>query len=293
MKLFLIIPVFNRKDTLINCLTLLRNQTFTDFTTIVVDDGSSDGTSRVLKSDFPEVKIVAGDGSWWWSKSINEGIKLANELGAEGIITMNDDTFFENDYLEHLVTAINQNPKAIIGTLLLTKDNNPKIFYSGIYKINWLISKSYKYYQIFEPFDPSMTGLHKSVLLTGTGMYVPMEVFNRIGYFDNINFPQNLGDFDFILRAGKAGFETLISWDARNYSIIDKTGAGASFVKQSFWKFLKAFFKPRSRTNLAISFKYYWRHCPKILLPISFSIDKVRVIWAYFRNQRHYKTNKV
>ena len=86
MKLFLIIPVFNRKDTLINCLTLLRNQTFTDFTTIVVDDGSSDGTSGVLKSDFPEVKIVAGDGSWWWSKSINEGIKLRSKASPTNLI---------------------------------------------------------------------------------------------------------------------------------------------------------------------------------------------------------------
>ena len=51
MKLSVIIPTHNRADILKTCLEKLISQQGVDFEVIVVDDGSTDGTGRVV-SDF-------------------------------------------------------------------------------------------------------------------------------------------------------------------------------------------------------------------------------------------------
>lgn len=44
-----IIPTYNRQETLKICLKKLENQTFTDFSVIIVDDGSTDATLKMLE----------------------------------------------------------------------------------------------------------------------------------------------------------------------------------------------------------------------------------------------------
>lgn len=63
----IIIPVHNRLNFTIDCLNSLKKQDiYNQFNLIVVDDGSTDGTSEYLKKNFPEVKILNGDGSLYW-----------------------------------------------------------------------------------------------------------------------------------------------------------------------------------------------------------------------------------
>ena len=58
----IVIPVYNRRDITRNCLLSLREQTHTDFQVVVIDDGSTDGTSEMIQKEFPEVVLLMGDG---------------------------------------------------------------------------------------------------------------------------------------------------------------------------------------------------------------------------------------
>ena len=66
-SLFIVIPVHNRKHFTRDCLLSLRKQTFQNFTIIVIDDGSSDGTGEMIQKEFPEVVLLHGDGNLWWT----------------------------------------------------------------------------------------------------------------------------------------------------------------------------------------------------------------------------------
>ena len=54
-----IIPNWNGKDFLEDCLFAMRRQTFRDFETILVDNGSTDGSVEYVRKQFPEVTLLA------------------------------------------------------------------------------------------------------------------------------------------------------------------------------------------------------------------------------------------
>ena len=65
MKLYVVIPVFNRIQHTTRCLQTLERQSCGNFTIVLVDDGSTDGTARLIEKRFPWVHRIAGNGSWW------------------------------------------------------------------------------------------------------------------------------------------------------------------------------------------------------------------------------------
>lgn len=58
MLFSVVIPVFNRRDLLSITLRSLWSQTFTDFETIIVDDGSTDGTREYLRGLGDRVTVI-------------------------------------------------------------------------------------------------------------------------------------------------------------------------------------------------------------------------------------------
>ena len=53
-----IIPAYNAEKTLKNCLQSLEQQTFKDFEIIVVNDGSTDQTPKILTASDPKIKVI-------------------------------------------------------------------------------------------------------------------------------------------------------------------------------------------------------------------------------------------
>ncbi len=104
IKIGAVIPTFNRAASLRTILTCLQTQSHTTSITtipIIVVDGSTDGTLEMLATEFPTAVIVRGDGNWWYTRSINEGIKKARELDCNYILTLNDDLTFSADLYRH------------------------------------------------------------------------------------------------------------------------------------------------------------------------------------------------
>ena len=49
-RVSIIVPVYNVKDYLDDCINSILSQTFTDFELILVDDGSTDGSGDICES---------------------------------------------------------------------------------------------------------------------------------------------------------------------------------------------------------------------------------------------------
>ena len=94
IKIAAIIPTFNRKKKLSIILKQLQAQVFQKkifLEIVVVIDGSSDGTLEMIKTQYPTVHVVLGNGNWWYTKSMNKGFQYAQKLSPDFILTINDD----------------------------------------------------------------------------------------------------------------------------------------------------------------------------------------------------------
>lgn len=283
-----VIPTYNRKECLQRLLELLEAQVPGNFDMfiVVVVDGSTDGTLEMLETRFPSSHIVRGDGEWWWTRSVNQGCKHAVQEGADAVLLMNDDTEIEENFVTSLVEKNREQPGAVIGSLNLTIEEPFRMYFSGVKKITWWNARSIRYFNVFEPYKEKLTGLHKSVILMGRGLFIPVSVFDKTGFFDEAAFPQYKADVDFVLTAQKNNINTFISWDSVVYSHMALTGKGVTYAHQGFCSFLISFFRKNTSNNLVHSFRYYKKHCPWYLLPLSYFMDKLRLIYSYWDKRK-------
>ena len=106
MKISVVIPSYNRKDFLKRSIDSAINQTKKPFEIIVVDDGSTDGTETMIKSDYDFVKFI---------KQKNKGVSAARNIGievsiGEWICFLDSDDEWKKDKLEKQINAMKSNP---------------------------------------------------------------------------------------------------------------------------------------------------------------------------------------
>ncbi|TLX75650.1 glycosyltransferase family 2 protein [Labilibacter sediminis] len=285
MKIFVVIAVFNRKEYTMQCLQLLENQSFKDFSIVVVDDGSTDGTNEAIQNSYPDVMLVQGTGNWWWTKSMNKGCEEAIKHGAEVLITLNNDTLFDEKFIEKLVRLHHENPRSVLGCINLVKKEQEYIFFSGIKKNIWWKAREVKYHKAFTPMVNDLSGLHNTRCLNGRGTVIPVSIFKEIGGYDENKFPQYASDYDLTLRVQRHAYKCLISYDVKVYSFVEETGDGKSFVKQSGATFFKSFINPYSQTSLKMWYRYYKEHAPQTTFILGFLIQQLRTIYAFCKKR--------
>lgn len=199
MKFAVLLTCHNRKDKTEKCLLNLFQQELpngTEFDVFLCDDGSSDGTSEMIKSTFPTVHVIKGNGSLYWNGGMNLAWKNALKFDTfDFFIWLNDDTFLL--------------PKAILKIYeAFNKLNEPGIITAAC-RIPGTAEFSYGGWSGFGPIKPN--GVVQEVTLTsGNFVLIPSVVVDNIGSLSP-KFTHYLGDFDYALRAIEAGFKCYTS----------------------------------------------------------------------------------
>jgi GT2 family glycosyltransferase len=110
----IIIPTFNRKDTLIKCLNHLCHQEFpvSSFTVIIVDDGSTDGTEKeVAKAQTPYRKSCIRKKQGGPASARNCGVSMAE---GDLILFLDDDVMAAPSLLAEHVKMHDEIPEAMV-----------------------------------------------------------------------------------------------------------------------------------------------------------------------------------
>jgi len=193
---------YNGRGVLEKCLSSLFHVNYPNFSVIVVDNNSIDGSLESAKSKFSKATFIKNKQNLGFASGSNVGIRFSLEHGADLVLLLNNDTEVEADFLSFLVETFKKDEKVGIVSPLIFKGDSKKIWFSGG-KIDWLRMKTK--HIVSEEMKKSFS----SDFITGCSMLVRKEVFGKIGLLDE-DFFLYWEDADFSIRTRRAGFKLLV-----------------------------------------------------------------------------------
>ncbi len=123
-----IIPSYNGAALLPACLDALRAQYFRDFEVLVVDDHSHDNTVDLVRTRYPEVRLLRLRRNRRFVGAVNTGLHAAR--GAL-LALLNNDTAADPDWLGALVAALDRRPWAAFAASKLVLFATPDQLHSA------------------------------------------------------------------------------------------------------------------------------------------------------------------
>lgn len=195
----------NRREITKRCLHLLQEIQVSPLhlDICVFDDGSQDGTSNMIRKEFPSVEIVSGSGENFWAKSMSILHNMLNDQKHDGFLMLNDDVQLFDDSLQRLYAAIYKYPNSIIVGAMVGFQGVTT--YSGLRCI-----KSGNYYRMITQI-PSDVFVEVDSFV-GNFVYIPKSVSNLIGFL-NGNYSHHYADVEFGIRASKSRISILLMPD--------------------------------------------------------------------------------
>ena len=112
------IPTFNRVDLLLRTLVSLHSQT-TPADIVVVDNGSTDNTALAVKTEFPDVDLLALPENTGFGPAINFGVR---QRPSPLVLLLNNDVECHPQFVEAMVDALGAQTDAVAGVLLQWDD---------------------------------------------------------------------------------------------------------------------------------------------------------------------------
>jgi glycosyltransferase involved in cell wall biosynthesis len=198
---YIIIPVYNRKQITLNCLEKLQlSGDIKKYHIVVVDDGSTDGTGEEINSLYPEVTVLRGDGNLWWTGAMAVGMHYACEQEAEYIFWLNDDCTPDDNTISGLVSFMQAHPDTITAPACFAGEpDNLVQMHTGFKGRTGNLPKPGDVFYVDG--------------LSGRCVGIPTSVFRKIGPPDDRKFPHYSGDDMYVLKATRAGFKACVVGD--------------------------------------------------------------------------------
>ncbi len=210
-----VIPNWNLKADLSECLDSLRQVSYSPHRIIVVDNGSTDGAPDYIATRYPWVHLIIFPENRGYAAALNAGILQALEWNASYVLALNNDTVIEAEALSRLVEVMESDERIGIAAPKVLYFHNPKrIFSLGDRIYRWLpmpLGFGYKW-----PDLPFFSRILEFDYVTGCAMMIRNSVFKNIGLFD-ISFFMYYEDADFCRRARDYGYRIVCVGDAIVY----------------------------------------------------------------------------
>lgn len=255
-RVSIIIPNWNGKSYLMTCLPSVFAQTYPDFEVVIVDNASTDGSLEWLRSEFPQVRLIANDRNLGFARANNLAIQATS---APYIATLNNDTQVEANWLRELVKGMSLHPQVGMVASKILYHETPHVLDSAGIEVSrtglaWnrgnRAHEDAREVEPYEVFGPSAAAaLYRRAML------------DEVGLFDESYFAY-YEDVDLAWRARLLGWRCLYVPTARVYHVHSATGRQGSAFKRyllarnKVWTTLKNYPAPAMWFNLPIIVLY-------------------------------------
>lgn len=221
LNIAVLLTCYNRREKTCACLDKLflsveeynksAEKNNLKLTVFLVDDGCTDGTADAVVKLFSEhdIRIIKGDGNLFWAGGMRLAWSEAYRYHADWnfYLLLNDDTdVFSNTFIElfntHYYCLSTYNKEGIYSGITCAKNNHTIMTYGGDVWINRLTGKTKRLLPGNKPQMCDMT--NANILL------VSSKVVDKVGMLSE-DYKHGMADYDYAIRARKAGIPVLIT----------------------------------------------------------------------------------
>ena len=223
-RVSVIILNWNGRQYLPECLDSLTAQIYRNFETILVDNGSTDGSAEYVREHYLWVRLISLPDNTGFAAGNNRGLQ---EAGGDFIVTLNNDTKVDPAFLAELVRiALADNRIGMVAAKMRNYYRPDRLDAAGLkigcnglgynIGIGEIDDGRYDNVPLFGPCG-------------GAALY-RREMLDEIGFFDP-DFFAYYEDFDLAWRARLAGWKALAAPQALVYHVHSATGGEMSTFK--------------------------------------------------------------
>lgn len=187
-----IIPAYNHEKFVGKAVESVLGQTMPDFELIVVDDGSTDKTGKIVQSYTDSRLSYYHQENQDAYNTINRGMNLAR---GKYLAILNSDDIYTLDRLERLLLHQRQNNNACLFTDVIPISDQGEEFTDP--EFGWNIWHQGNRIFFNEVGDLYTGFLHGNFMVTTSNLFMTREAVQRVGSFCSLRY---LHDYDFIFR---------------------------------------------------------------------------------------------
>ncbi len=228
-KVSVIIPTYNLKNDLLDCIESIYKSDYPNFEVIVVDNASADGTSEAISKKFPKVKLLINKTNLGVTGGANRGVK---EAKGEYLLFIDHDNILKKDMISQLVQLFESDKKIGIAV--------GKIYFDEDHSIIWAAGTGINLYtgQIYfrTGKDTGQYDKVEEVQVAPANFLVRRELLIEDGVYDSI-YVINYEDTDLSFRVRSKGYKVVYTPKAITYHRIPMSTEGASkrLLSRGYW----------------------------------------------------------
>lgn len=251
-----VIVNWNTKDLLRDCLESIRKTVRLPFEIWVVDNGSSDGSVRMVRERFPQAKLIQNSENLGFARANNLALK---RISGKYAVLLNSDTVLKDNAIASLVECMEKNPRAgVCGGSLLNEDGSRQNSIANFPTLATELLNKSVLRRLFPKRFPgkengAARGIQQVESIVGACMVVRKKAIEETGLLDEDYF-FFLEETDWCLRFREKGWDVLHNPAAEIYHL---QGGSARKVpvraRTEYWRSRYIFFrKNRSRKAFAL-----------------------------------------
>ena len=230
---------WNGKHLLKPCLESVTSIDYPNFSVMVIDNGSSDGSREMVKGNYPNVEMLALDHNYGFAGGYNRCFAQLKDKPLEFILLLNNDTEVDSDILNSFTQAKEQfGENQIYGGKIYYQGNPKKIWYAGG-KVNMKWGHI-SHRGLRKPDSEQFSIPCETDYVTGCCLFISLEVIKQLNGFDE-RFNMYGEDVDLCIRANKKGIQCYYWPEAKLWHHVSGSINGAFSIGKLFRKYRSLF----------------------------------------------------
>jgi len=202
----IVIPTHNRKRKLIRLINSILKSNYPKdrLEIIVVDDASTDGTYEEVKKRYPNVKIIRNERELLLAGSRNVGIRHSR---GEYIFLIDDDNIIDKNCINELIRVMEKHSLiGIIAPIMYYYKQPNRIWCAGIRRS---MTTSLTTFIGRDKIDNNQFNRLIDSMDFPNAFMTRREIIEKIGIFDEKNFPIHYDEADFAERVRRIGYKVV------------------------------------------------------------------------------------